>query len=81
MGRLSKTAAKANPCLVMNRFIELKRSLPVNFTRELRGYFKQIYQTERDDEFDSELTELDKLRQECANPTVSQNTVNSILLR
>ncbi len=65
----------------MNRFIELKRSLPVNFTRELRGYFQKIYKTEREDEFDAELTELDKLRVECANFTVSQTTINTVLLR
>lgn len=65
----------------MNRFIELKRSLPVNFTRELRGYFQKIYKTEREDEFDAELMELDKLRLECVNPTASQNTINNSLLR
>lgn len=65
----------------MNRFIELKRSLPVNFTRELRGYLQSIYKNAKMGEFDEELTELDKLRQECTNAAVSQATINQILLR
>lgn len=66
----------------MHRFIELKRSLPVNFTRELRGYLHRIYKDVKEGEFDAELGELDKLRQECAtNTTVSQSTINNILLR
>lgn len=65
----------------MNRFIELKRSLPVNFTRELRGYFQGIYKNVQLGEFDEELTEFDKLRQECTNPVASQTTINQILLR
>lgn len=65
----------------MNRFIELKRSLPINFTRELRGYFQKIYKTEREDDYDGELKELDKLRQECANPSICQNFMNNTLLR
>lgn len=65
----------------MNRFIEFKRSLPVNFTRELRGYLQSIYKNVTEGEFDGELMELDKLRQECANPTISQFTINNILLK
>lgn len=65
----------------MNRFVELKRSLPVNFTRELRGYFQKIYKTEKEDEFDAELMELDKLRVECITSAVSQSTINTVLLR
>ena len=66
---------------MMNHFIELKRALPVNYTRELRGYLQSIYKNVREGEFDAELMELDKLRQECANPTISQSTINNVLLR
>ena len=66
----------------MHRFVELKRSLPVNFTRELRGYLQSNYKDVKDGEFDPELGELDKLRQECAiNTTVSQGTINNVLLK
>lgn len=66
----------------MHRFVELKRSLPVNFTRELRGYLQSIYKDVKEGEFDVELGELDKLRQECAAyTTVSQSTINNILLK
>ena len=65
----------------MNRFIELKRSLPVNFTRELRSYLQSIYKNVGEGEFDGELMELDKVRQECINPSISQSTINNILLR
>ena len=66
----------------MHRFIELKRSLPVNFTRELRGYLQSTYKNVEDGEFDGELGELDKLRQECtSNTTISQSTINNVLLR
>lgn len=65
----------------MNRFIEPKRSLPVKFTRELRGYLQSIYKNVSEGEFDGELMELDKLRQECVNPSISQSTINNSLLR
>jgi hypothetical protein len=66
---------------IMNRFIEPKRSLPVKFTRELRGYLQSIYKNVSEGEFDGELMELDKLRQECVNPSISQSTINNSLLR
>ena len=65
----------------MNRFIELKRALPVNFTRELRDYLKNLYKNVADNEFDAELLELDKLRTECTNAGISQVSINTILLR
>lgn len=69
------------PALLMHRFVELKKSLPVSFTRELRGYLTTIYQSATPDAFDTDLNDLDKLRQECTNPIVSTTSINTILLR
>lgn len=66
----------------MHRFIEPKRSLPVNFTRELRVYFQSVYKDVKEGDFDAELGELDKLRQECSIITaVTQASINNVLLR
>lgn len=79
MGHLKYTPATES--IAMNRFIELKRALPVNFTRELREHLKNLYKNVAVDEFDAELLELDRLRMECTNSGISQVAINTILLR
>lgn len=63
----------------MHRFVELKKSLPLRFLQELRGYLTGIYANSGENAFDAELTELDKLRQDCNNPTIAPSFITTTL--
>jgi hypothetical protein len=62
----------------MHRYVELKKSLPLSFLRELRGYLSTIYANAGENAFDPELGELDKLRQECTNPTMAPSFISTL---
>lgn len=62
----------------MHRFVELKKSLPVSFLRELRSYLASIYINAGEGAFDSELSDLDRLRQECTNPSIAPGFIATL---